>query len=156
MSRLTANLRWLVVACVSFRLIWACSNFIASFFQLARACESFEHKTQVDASLSSPARALELAEVSELYIGDSIYRVHWLKFITCDDLCRRLTGGIASHRKLTCGDLRSRLIRALVYCVYLGGGAVKGRNDEMCRESTFLNPHFWESTGLTKGLRSKR
>ena len=48
--RLTANLRWLAVACVNLRLIWACSNFTASFFQLARACESFEHKTQVDAS----------------------------------------------------------------------------------------------------------
>ena len=29
-----SNLRWLVVACASLRLIWACSNFIASFFQL--------------------------------------------------------------------------------------------------------------------------
>ena len=96
--RVTANLQWLAVTCVSLRPIWACSNFTASFFQLASACESFEHKTQVDqCKFFLPARALELAEVNELYIGDSVHRVHWRKFRTCDDLCRRLTGDIANH-----------------------------------------------------------
>ena len=40
--RSTANLRWLVVACDQFELV---QNFIASFFQLAKTCELFEHKT---------------------------------------------------------------------------------------------------------------
>ena len=50
MPRLTANLRWLVVTCS--RLIWACSNFIGGFFQLAKTCKLFEHKIQVIESLS--------------------------------------------------------------------------------------------------------
>ena len=37
-------LRQLAMACGGLRLIWACSNFIASFFQLAKTCELFEHK----------------------------------------------------------------------------------------------------------------
>ena len=84
--------------CESLRIVWT---------QNTSRCKSF-----------LPARALELAEVSELYIEDSIYRVHWRKFRTCDDLCRRLTGGIATRKSLqanlrkTCDDLRSRLIRA--------------------------------------------
>ena len=84
------------MTCVSLRLISACSNFTAGFFQLASRLNT-KHKSMQ--GLSLPARALERAEVSELYIGDSIYRVHWRKFRTCDDLCRRLTGGIESHRK---------------------------------------------------------
>ena len=50
-------------------------------------------------------------------IGNSIYRVHWRKFRTCDDLRRRLTGGIASHRKLTCEKLA-------MTCVLVWSGAL--------------------------------
>ena len=65
----------LAVACVSLRLICACSNFTASFF--FPTCDSLRVVwTQNTSRCKSflPARALELAEVSELYIGDSIYR----------------------------------------------------------------------------------
>ena len=54
-------------ACVSLRLIVELVQISPQvFFQLARACESFEHKTQADAKSFLPARALELAEVGEL------------------------------------------------------------------------------------------
>ena len=45
--RLTANLRWLAVACVSLRLICACSNFTASFFNLRElaSCLNKKHKS---------------------------------------------------------------------------------------------------------------
>ena len=33
--------------CVCLCLVWACLNFIASFFQLAKTCDLFEPKTQV-------------------------------------------------------------------------------------------------------------
>ena len=100
-----------MLACASFdRLRWLATN--SSLFKFHRnffsTCESLRVVwTQNTSRCKSflPERALELVEVSELYIqetlyiGDSIYRVHWRKFRTCDDLCRRLTGGIESHRK---------------------------------------------------------
>ena len=42
--RLTANLRWLAVACASLRLIWACSNSIATSSNLRRLANCLNTK----------------------------------------------------------------------------------------------------------------
>ena len=67
-------------------------------------------------------------------IGDSIYRVHWRKFSTCDDLCRRLTCGIASHRKLTCEKLAFLFDQGLIH-INAPGDPILFNNKKIIRKN---------------------